>query len=519
VESRVSEFVAGGDLILHNGTIHTLECAQPVVEAAVVRGGRLVYLGSTAEAFAYAPNCESIDLQGRFALPGFIDSHVHFWRTGLMEQMIDLRQTRSIAEILEAVRADAARVPTGGLVMGRGWSDTELAENRYPTRWELDSVASDHVVYLLHRNGHSCALNSRAHEFLKLDPTTPGIDKDPKTGEPLGPLREKIAHAIQGRILTLMDPAVRTRCLDLVAQQAIEGGVTTAHCLEGGRLIGDPDVRDFLAHQHELPLSTVLYYQITDLDPILSLGLPRIGGCVLIDGSPAAHTGALYEPYTDRPETSGPEYFKQEDLNDWVFRSHRAGLQVTVHATCERAIGQMLTAYENALQRFPRAGHRHRIDHFYFPRREQIWKAAQLGVASGVQPYFTEIFREMYLQRLGCERAKRVHPYRWFLDAGVVAGGGSDSFVTPIRPLWGIHAAVNHFNFEQRITVEEALRMFTLNAAYLGFEEDQCGSLKIGKRGDMVVLSDNLFTVPPDGIKNLRVEMTIARGRITHRAN
>jgi len=518
IESRVSEFVTGGDLTLYNGKIHTLEISQPLVEASVIRQGRLVYLGSTEEALARAPNAESIDLKGSFVLPGFIDSHVHFWRTGLMEQMIDLRPAKSIAEILEAVRDQSARVPPGGLVMGRGWSDTELAENRYPTRWDLDAVAPDHVVYLLHRNGHSCALNSRALDFLKLDPNIPGVERDSKTGQPLGPLREKIAHGIQGKILTLMDPGVRGKCLDLVAQQAVEGGVTTAHCLEGGRLIGDPDAKDFIAHQHELPLSTLLYYQITDLDRILSLGLPRIGGCVLIDGSPAAHTGALYEPYTDRPETSGPEYFKQEDLNDWVYRSHQAGLQIVVHATCERAIGQMLTAYENALQHLPRAGHRHRIDHFYFPRQEQIWKAAQLGVCSGVQPYFAEIFREMYLQRLGPERARRVHPYRWFLDAGVVVGGGSDSFVTPIRPLRGIHAAVNHFNPEQRVSVAEAARMFTVNNAYLGFEEDQCGSLKIGKRGDAVVLSDNLFTVAPEAIKEIRVEMTVSRGRVTYRA-
>ena len=144
--------------------------------------------------------------------------------------------------------------------------------------------------------------------------------------------------------------------------------------------------------------------------------------------------------------------------------------------------------------------------------------AAQLGVGSGVQPYFVEIFREMYLQRLGPERARRVHPYRWFLDAGAVVGGGSDSFVTPIRPLWGIHAAVNHFIPEQRATVAEAVRMFTLHNAYLGFEEDQCGSLKIGKRGDAVALSDNVFTVAPDAIKEIRVEMTISRGRITYRA-
>ena len=515
-DGRVSEFVSGGDLTLHGGMICTLEQSQPFVEALVIRGGRIVFAGSSKEALSRGNDSECIDLKGHFALPGFIDSHVHFWRSGLMEQMVDLRPARHIGEIQAAVREAAKKSPPGSLVMGRGWSDAVLVEQRYPTRGELDEAAPEHLIYLLHLNGHSCVLNSRALEFLRLDPHQPGVERDSANGQPNGSLREKVAFEAQGNLLTLMDPSVRTNCLGIIARQAVAGGVTTVHCLEGGRLIGDPDVKDFLANQHNLPVSTVLYYQITDIDRILGLGLPRIGGCVLIDGSPAAHTGALYEPYEDRPDTIGPEYFSQDQLDDWVCNCHRAGLQIVVHATCERAIGQMLAAYEKALVRFPRSGHRHRIDHFYFPRREQVWKAAQLGVLAGVQPYFAEVFREMYHKRLGPKRAERVHPYRWFWDAGCIAGGGSDSFVTPIRPLWGIHAAVNHFNSEQRISVSEAVLMFTRNSAYLGFEEEEAGSLRIGKRGDVVVLSDNLFTVPADGIKNLAVEMTVSRGRVTY---
>lgn len=513
-----AEFVSGGDLVLHNGRIHTLEPARPTVEAAVIRDGRVVFLGAEADALERADGATDVDLAGRTALPGFIDSHVHFWRTGLMDQMIDLTGARSIGEI-QAIVAEASKgVPEGRLVMGRGWADTTIAERRYPTRWELDEVAPHHVVYLLHRNGHSCALNSRAIEFLNLDLSRSGIDRD-ATGAPLGPLREKLAHDVQPTLLTLMDPGIRARCLDLAARQAVEGGVTGVHCLEGGRLAGDPDVKDFLAHQAELPISAILYYQITNLPRILSLGLPRIGGCVLIDGSPAAHTGALYEPYDDRPDTSGPDaYMPQAELDEWVLRSHQAGLQVVVHATCERAIGQMLLAYERAIVRYPRAGHRHRIDHFYFPRREQVWRAAELGVMAGVQPYFAEVFRDMYRLRFGDQRMARVHPYRWFREAGVVAGGGSDSFVTPIRPLWGIHAAVNHFNPDQRLSVREAVRMFTRDSAYIGFEEDVAGSLRMGKRGDVVVLSDDVFETDPARIREVTVEMTISRGRVVYQA-
>ena len=462
----------------------------------VIRGGRVVFLGGSVEALSLADSARVIDLDGRSAFPGFIDSHVHFWRTGLMEQMANLTGATSISEIQEFVAGAARHVPEGGLVMGRGWTDTTIAERRYPTRWELDAVAPGHVVYLLHRNGHSCALNTRALEFLDLDLARPGIDRDPKTGELLGPLREKLADDMQPKLLTLMEPEDP---IEVSRSRRATGGGGRRHqraLSRRWRLVGDPDVKDFLANQAELPVSTILYYQITNLPRILSLGLPRIGGCVLIDGSPAAHTGALYEPYQDRPDTSGPAaYIPQPELDDWVLRSHQAGLQVVVHATCERAIGQMLLAYERAITQYPRAGHRHRIDHFYFPRREQVWKAAELGVMAGVQPYFAEVFHAIYRLRFGAERLKRVHPYRWFREAGVIAGGGSDSFVTPIRPLWGIHAAVNHFNPEQRLTVPEAVEMFTRHSAYVGFEEDEAGSLQVGKRGDVVVLSDDLFKV------------------------
>lgn len=509
----------GSDLVLYNGHIHTLEKAQPVVEAVSIRRGHINFLGSSDEARRIAgEKTMAIDLRGLPAFPGFIDSHVHYWRSGLMEQMVDLREASSIADIQQALSKKAQATPEGQLLMGRGWSDTVLREQRYPNRHELDSVAPHHIVYLLHRNGHSCALNSRAIDWLKLDPNTPGVELEPETGKPAGPLREKIAFASQNRLMTLLTQDVRQKCLSIISRHAVEGGVTTVHCLEGGRIEGDPDVDDFLAHQDQLPVSTVLYYQIMDIERVQKLGLPRIGGCVLIDGSPAAHTGALYEPYTDKPDTCGPEYHTQKDLNEWVLRCHKAGMQITVHATCERAIGQMLTAYENALRLFPRADHRHRIDHFYFPTEQQVWKAAELGVCAGVQPYFADTFHNMYEQRLGPERARRTHPYRWFFDAGACAGGGSDSFVTPIRPIWGIHAAVNHFCPEQRVSPAQALQMFTSNSAYLGFEEHETGTLQIGKRGDVAVLTDDILKVAPDTIKNIQVEMTISKGRVTYQA-
>lgn len=503
------------DLVVHNARVRTLDPANPTAEAVLVRGGQIAAVGSDADVLAQAVGVRRFDAGGRTVLPGLIDSHVHFWRSGLVEQMLDLRQTRSLPEVMAKIRELASGAPRGSLLMARGFMDTQMAEHRYPTRAEMDAAAPDHILWIFHNNGHSCAVNSNAIRFLDLDPRTEGVELDAE-GQPTGTLRGLIAFESQRRLLTLLDPATSVRCLEIISEQAVRQGATTIHCLEGGRLEGDPDVRDFLAHQAELPVNTVLYYQITDVEKILGMGLPRIGGCVLIDGSPAAHTGALFEPYSDRPDTIGPTFWEQADLDAWVWAAHSAGLQITVHATCERAINQMLSALERALTRLPRPDHRHRIDHAYFPRLEDVRRAARLGVTSGVQPYFEQAFRQMYHQRLGEERQHRVHPYRSYLDAGVLIGGGSDSFVTPIDPIAGIHAAVNHGVPEQRVTPDEALRMFTLNNARLAFEEGECGTIERGKRGDLVVLSGDPLAVDPGAIGEIQVEATVVRGQVVY---
>jgi predicted amidohydrolase YtcJ len=396
--------------------------------------------------------------------------------------------------------------------------DTKMVENRYPTRAEMDKAAPNHIMGIRHNNGHSWAVNSKALGFLDFLRETPGVEIDPATGEPTGVLRDQSGHQAANRLIGQLGPEVYSRCIDIIAKIAISAGATTIHCLDGSSVDGDPDVAAIMQRQDDIPHNFVLWYRTLDVEKVLGMGLPRIGGCLLIDGSPASHTGALFEPYSDKPSTSGTLYWQQEELDEWIFKAHNAGLQIAVHATCERAIEQILTAYERALTRAPRPDHRHRIEHFYFPRWQDIQKAARLGVGGGVQPAFEKAFREMYPMRLGPDRLRRIHPYRWHLNAGVMVGGGSDSQVTPVDPIAGIYAAVNHSLPEQRITPFEALRMFTVNNAWLGFEENDAGTLKIGKRGDMTVLSDDPLVVDPSAINEIKVGATIVRGKVVYEA-
>lgn len=506
------------DLLVYNARVRTLEAEQPSAQAVLVRNERIVAVGENEDLLARAAGARKLDARGRTVLPGFIDSHVHFWRSGLAEQMVDLRGARSILEVLDLIRRRAAEQPAGSMIMARGFIDTKMAENRWPTLAEKDEAAGDHLLCICHNNGHGLGVNSKFLDILRIPIGTPGLEVDPSTGQPTGTIREKIRITGEEKAMSMLDPAMMRNCLKIISDIAIRAGVTTVHCLDGGRVAGDADMVDLLAHRDELPLNTVIYYQITDVEKIVGMGLPRIGGCLLVDGTPATHTGALFEPYSDWPDLVGPTYWQQEELDEFVWRAHSAGLQVSLHATCERAIDLVLTAYERAIARLPRPNHRHRIEHFYFPRKEDVERAARLGVCAGVQPAFETAFREMYPLRLGPERMRRVHPYRWHLDAGVVAGGGSDSPVSPIDPIAGIHAAVNHSVQEQRITPKEAVRMFTISGAYLAFEEREAGTIREGKRGDLVVLSDDPIAVDPTAIKDIKVEATVVRGRVVYEA-
>jgi predicted amidohydrolase YtcJ len=255
------------------------------------------------------------------------------------------------------------------------------------------------------------------------------------------------------------------------------------------------------------------------------LGLPRIGGCLLVDGAYAEHTAALLEPYTDDSSTKGVLYFSDEELNDFVGRGHRAGLQISMHAIGDAAIEQLLNAYEQALAADPRSDHRHRIEHFSLPTPEHIERAAHLGVALGMQPIFASMpegdevgSRLPGLEFLGPERYARRHPYRAIVDAGILVAGGSDSEQRPESPMAGIHAVVNHPDEERRLTVMEALSLFTTNAARIAFEEDEKGSIEPGKLADLVILGGNPLTADPRTLGDIPVRMTIVGGEIAYRS-
>ena len=301
------------------------------------------------------------------------------------------------------------------------------------------------------------------------------------------------------------------------SKMAVKRGLTTIHCIEGGEFWGD-GYAEFMHREKSELLDLILFYNIDKVEKIQELGLLRMGGDLFLDGSVSGRTAAFTRNYADS-ETAGELYMADEKLEGLIEQAHMAGIQISFHVIGDKAIEQALRVYERVLKRHPMRDHRHRIEHFGFPSDAQIAKAAELGLSIATQPSFVYLKEENYRLRLGEERVKNAYPLRKLLDAGLRVGGGSDSLVTPMDPLLGIHAAVNAPYPSQRLTRMEAIEIYTIRAAGLAFEESMKGSLEAGKFADFVVFKQDLLEVPDTEIKDVQVARTVYHGTCVYKDN
>jgi predicted amidohydrolase YtcJ len=506
-----------GGTILRNGNILTMGSDKRRAEALLISGGKIAGIGSHQEIDrSFGNGWKSVDLQGKTVLPGFIDSHVHFVATAITAIGINLAEARTIDEVLAKVEETVRRTPPGEWIFG--YFITHLPDRHMPTRFDLDRISSRHPIRLVHRNGHLCSLNTRALEILHVPADLEGVEKE--SGEVNGVVRDPAILTLPHPGLSL-DEEGMIKALKLVSRLALSKGVTTLHALDGGER--NPEAIALLMRiKEDLPVKLVLYNQTMKVKEALNLSLPRIGGCISADGAFESHTAALFEPYADEPDHYGTLTFTQKRMSNFILKAHRAGLQVAIHCEGDRAIEQVLFAYEGALRLSPRRDHRHRIEHFEIPTENQIERVARAGILVGMQPAFLPVFFfrngiERYEVFLGTSRLKRIHPYRTMLSYGILMAGGSDSPVTAIDPLSGIGAAASHPHLEERLPALEAIKLFTRNGAHFAFEENEKGSLEIGKAADLVVLSEDPCSVAPEKIGQIGVEMTFVNGKIAFR--
>ena len=506
------------DLALCNTNLITMNPQQPRAEALAVREGRIVAVGSWDDVAPHAEGITVLDLAGKTVLPGLIDTHAHFLWTALSLAALDVSGANDHVALQAIIRQAVAEMPPGEPILSMGFTEYALDTEKFsPIIEALDAVAPDNPVCLIGVTGHASAVNSRGLELLAFPEETPGVMRD-ISGRPNGLLADQANNQAFARFGEHFGTNEKAAAMVVRAiEKAHSVGITTLHALEGGLASEDEAAEEFLAAMPNLPLRFVFYYQTMDVDRVVGLGLPRIGGCILLDGDVGPHTAALSEPYADDPDCYGTLYHTQEEIDAFVLKAHKAGLQVAMHAVGDAAVEQALNAYEKALAAHPHDDHRHRIEHCEVIREEQIQRAQRLGVALAIQPPFNHYWPHTeYYSTLGEERAWKADPVRTLMRPGLLVAGGSDSTVTPLGPLIGVHAAVNHTNPAERVSVQEGLGLYTINAARIAFQETDRGSLEVGKLGDFVVLAEDPFEVEPSDIKDIPVDMTVIGGDIVY---
>lgn len=507
-------------LALVNGKGITMDEAFPKCEALYLKDGKINALGSTKEikTMAAKDDARIFDLQGKAFMPGLHDCHVHMMGTGMSAIGINLFNCRSINEVIQLLEKEKTSNDKEW-IYGYGLDESRLEEKKPPTAKILDEVFGNRPVYLVDRGLHYTLVNTAAMEAIGFIGNEEGLLKDVE-GNITGRLHSVANGHARKFFFDKMSWAQREAAIRYTASMAVKEGITTIHAMEGGDLFSDEDIPVFLEIMDSLPVHVVLHWCSTHPEEVIAKRLKIIGTDILLDGSIGSRTAAFKEPYTDEPGTCGILYFDDEWILNYIVNAHKNGLQTGFHAIGQRAITQVLNCLEKALAIYPIKDHRFRIEHFGFPDQRDIQRAADLGVVISTQPAFTYLRGgpvSVYEDRVGNKRNRRAYPIREFLDAGIIVGGGSDSNVTPMDPLIGIHAAVNPPYYENAITVQEALKLFTIDGAYTAGEEDIRGSLTLGKAGDITVLSQNPLDVLSEKLKDISVEMTIFQGNVVYK--
>ena len=515
--------MSGVDLIISGANVVTLDPAKPRAQAVAISNGKIVDVGTNQQILNYATDeTKIIDLNGHTVVPGLIDCHVHMLDFGQSLRRLDLRNVGSIEEMQSKLN-NYARSQRHGWILGRGWDQDRFDEKRYPSRWDLDAAVNDRPVFLTRVCGHIGVVNSKALELAginrEMSLSNRQIDRDGETGELTGILREESLELVHRVIPKLSSEEIEESCL-LACHKAVEAGLTSVNWI----VSSTEELRAIqkLDSEGQLPIRVYIGFPVEFLNHLTGLGLLtgfgsnkiKIGFIkVLADGSLGGHTAALYQPYNDQPDTRGIMLYTQRKLNKIIHDAHRAGLQMAVHAIGDRALGAALKAFRRAFKKSPRNDSRHRIEHCSVLNPTLIKAMSSLGIIASVQPHF--VVSDFWVtKRVGKERARWVYPFKSLIHEGITVAAGSDCPVEPINPLLGMWAAVTRTDScDENVTAEEALRMYTLNAAYACFEEDRKGSIEAGKLADFTVLSDDPCVASPEKIKDIAVEMVIIDGR------
>jgi predicted amidohydrolase YtcJ len=525
----------GADLILRHGVFYPVQPPGRVEGSLAIRGGRIAYLGPDAGAEALrGANTRVIDLAGRAVTPGLIDAHSHLLNLGADLEQVDLTRAATYDEVVRRVRAAAAKVPPGTWVRGHGWDQNLWPDKQFPAHQALSAAVPAHPVWLSRIDGHAALVNASAMQLLGLDATV----KDPsggrflrdEAGRPTGVLVDNALGMMAGK-LPPPSAAELDRHLRAAARHCLERGLTTVTDMG----VGEAEIRAYqtLRQAGQLPLRAALF--VADSPPLLDSWFARgplldpearlqVRGVKLYaDGALGSRGAALLEPYGDDPGNLGLLVSTGAHLEEVARRAAAHGFQVAIHAIGDRGGLVAIDAMERALGG-ARPEARFRLEHAQVLRVQDIARLARLGIVASMQPTHATSDMPWAGDRLGAGRLERAYAWRKVLAAGGKLALGSDFPVESDDPRLGLYAAVTRQDLEgnpaggwqpgERLTREEALRGFTLDAAWSLFLEREVGSLEVGKRADLVVFARDPMTVPAAEIPRAEIDLTLVDGRV-----
>ena len=503
-------------------------------ESMVIQDGKVVGTGTTDEMRELAPEATVVDGQGRVMLPGLIDAHAHVVGLGQLLTQVDLTGATSLDETLQRVEQYAIENPESPWIVGRGWNQELWEDTSFPTAQDLDQVVDDRPVFLSRIDGHAAWVNSVALQQGDVtretqDPVGGRVIRDDQ-GDPTGILVDA-AETYVARFIPQESPEQIEEAISLAIQEMLSLGITGVH--DAGVSQGVWQIFQDLDAKGELAVHiNAMVGGVTDqtrpwiakgpVEPSASSRLSLTGVKIYSDGALGSRGAAMLEPYDDEPENRGLLFYDQSEMNEQVLTAVSNGFQANVHAIGDAANRQVLDALEEAINAYPESS-RHRVEHAQVVAVEDIPRFAELGLIASMQPTHATSDKNMAQDRIGAERLEGAYAWRTFLDQGTIIAAGSDFPVEPVNPFYGIHASVTRQDrndeppggwlSDEAMTLREALRAFTLDAAYAAKSETLYGSLEPGKMADFILIDRDPFQIPPSELDNIVVLETWVEGK------
>lgn len=530
------------DLIIVNATVRTMDTRQATADAVAVYQNKIVAVGSNAEIRKLSGSrTRVIDARGRLVLPGFNDSHVHFLMGGFSLYNVDLRDAKSPEEFAKRIGDFAKKIPKGQWIRGGDWDHEKWPGTPLPTRQMIDAVTPDHPVFINRTDGHMALANGLAIKLAGVTRATKEPDggvivRDPKTGEPTGIFKDS-AEDLIGRVIPPRSFEEKLKAARAATEHAAKLGVTSLTDMSADEDVG---LYQYMLDRGELKTRIYAIRSIVSWETLANAGVRgafgsdmlRIGGLKgFADGSLGSSTALFFQPYSDTPDTRGllfDQMIPEGIMLKRVLGADKAGLHVMIHAIGDEANMRILDIYKEVAQKNGERDRRFKIEHAQHLRTNEIVRFGRQKVIASMQPYHAADDGRWCDKRIGKERSKGTYAFRSLIDSGAILAFGTDWTVAPLDPMISIYSAVTRRTLdgkhpdgwvpEQKITVEEAVRAYTVGSAYAEFADHVKGTITPGKLADIVMLDKNIFEIDPVEIEKAKVLLTLVDGKVVYEA-